>query len=172
MKYFFKKLSCFCCFLTVLTMTACGVSSGIDISINSGSNDSNDSNSIRWNTITITDIDSSSVDKIVPDRESLTENLENAGYTITEYTSVGDSALSIDRIVAEKDSKFIDITYGLTYEDAGNIFDEYYDLYKEDGDYYILALNGNYVYCVSDKKTFSNAGFTSTGNIGIQYIND
>ena len=169
MKYFFKKFICFCCFLTVLTMTACDISSGIDISINHGSNDSS---SIRWNTITITDIDSSSVDKIVPDREILTKNLKNAGYTITEYTSVGDSALTIDRIVAEKDSKFIDITYGLTYEDAGNIFDEYYDLYKEDGDYYILALNGNYVYCVNDKNTFSTAGFTSTGNIGIQYIND
>ena len=29
---------------------------------------------------------------------------------------------------------------------------------------------GNYVYCVKDKNTFSTAGFTSTGNIGIQYI--
>jgi hypothetical protein len=37
-------------------------------------------------------------------------------------------------------------------------------------DFYILARNGNYVYCVSDKQTFSKAGFTSTDNVGTQII--
>lgn len=169
MKPMFKSFGCILCLAIVISFAACRFSS--DIKVNSNK-DNNGTNGISWNGITVTDIDSSSVDKIVPDKESLIGNLEDAGYTITEYTSVGNSTLSIDRIIAEKDSKFIDITYGLTYENAGNIFNEYYDLYKKDGDYYILALNGNYVYCVSDKKTFSNAGFTSTGNIGIQYIND
>ncbi len=36
----------------------------------------------------------------------------------------------------------------------------------------IIAKNGNYVYCVSDKKTFKKAGFTSTGNVGVQYIHN
>lgn len=121
--------------------------------------------------ITITDIDQSAVDKIVPTKENLVKNLEDAEYTLTAYTSIGDSTLSIDRIVAEKDSKFIDITYGLSSKEADEIFKIYCDIY-EDNNYYILARNGNYVYCVKDKKTFSKAGFTSTGNIGIQYIND
>ena len=109
---------------------------------------------------------------VVPEKETLLANLEDAGYTISEYTSVDGSSLTIDRIIAEKGNRFIDITYGLTEEAAGEIFNAYCDIYKTDGDYYILAQNLNFVYCVSDKKTFSKAGFTSTSNIGIQYIND
>ena len=108
---------------------------------------------------------------IVPERETLVENLTNAGYTITEYASVDGSSLSIDRLIAEKEDKFIDITYGLSEEDAEEIFHAYCDIYREDGDHYILALNLNFVYCVSDKETFSTAGFKSTSNIGVQYIN-
>ena len=119
--------------------------------------------------ISITDIDGSEVDKIVPAKENLVANLEDAGYTLTAYTSIGDSTLSIDRVVAEKNSKFIDITYGLSSKEADEIFKIYSHLY-EDSDYYILARNGNYVYCVNDKNTFSTAGFTSTANIGIQHI--
>lgn len=69
----------------------------------------------------------------------------------------------------KKGGKFIDITYGLSAEDAEGIFNAYCELYPKG--YYILALNGNYVYCVSDKKTFSKAGFTSTANIGVMYMN-
>ncbi|MBR3954054.1 MAG: hypothetical protein IKJ63_01100 [Clostridia bacterium] len=109
-------------------------------------------------------------DKIVPARAMLIENLEDSGYAITTYTSVECSDLIIDRVVARKGNRFIDIAYGLTAEDAESIFDCYCTLYPDD--YYILACNGNYVYCVSDKTTFSKAGFTSTLNIGEQYIHD
>ena len=109
-------------------------------------------------------------DEIVPAKAILVENLEDSGYTITEHTNVEGSDLIIDRVVAEKGRKYIDITYGLTAEDAEEIFNAYCEQYKKG--YYILALNGNYVYCVSDKKTLSKAAFTSTANIGVQYINE
>ena len=108
--------------------------------------------------------------KIVPKREVLVENLENSGYTITALTSIDGSDLSIGRVKAEKGDKFIDIVYGLSSEDASRIFELYCALYPDD--YYILAQNGTYVYCVSDKQTFKKAGFTSTGNIGVQYIHN
>ena len=106
--------------------------------------------------------------KIVPKREVLIENLKNSGYAITILTAIEGSDLSIDRILAQKESKFIDIVYGLSEEDAATVFELYCELYSDH--YYILAQNGNYVYCVSDKKTFSKAGFTTTANVGVQYI--
>ena len=109
-------------------------------------------------------------DKIVPSREVLIENLENSGYTITALTAVEGSELTVDRVIAQKGSKFIDIVYGLSAEDSSKVFELYCGLYPDD--YYILAQNGNYVYCVSDKKTFSKAGFTSTDNVGEQYIHN
>jgi len=107
-------------------------------------------------------------DKIVPQREVLIENLENSGYTVTTLSAIDGSDLTIDRVMAQKGNKFIDIVYGLCSEDASKIFELYNELYPDD--YYILARNGNFVYCVSDKKTFSKAGFTSTANVGVQYI--
>ena len=109
-------------------------------------------------------------DKIVPSREVLIENLKNSGYTITALTTVEGSDLTVDRVIAQKGSKFIDIVYGLSAEDSSKVFELYCGLYPDD--YYILAQNGNYVYCVSDKKTFSKAGFTSTDNVGEQYMNN
>lgn len=106
--------------------------------------------------------------KIVPKREVLIENLKNSGYAITILTAIEGSDLSIDRILAQKENKFIDIVYGLSEEDAATVFELYCELYSDH--YYILAQNGNYVYCVSDKKTFSKAGFTTTANVGVQYI--
>ncbi len=135
---------CILVFLLVLSMTGCGSST---------------------NTNGIPD-----PDKIVPKRELLIENLENSGYTITTLTTVDGSDLTIDRVVAQKGNKFIDIVYGLYAEDASKIFELYCGLYSDD--YYILAQNGNHVYCVSDKRTFSKAGFTSTDNVGEQYIHN
>lgn len=109
-------------------------------------------------------------DKIVPKREVLIENLEDSGYTITTLTDIEGSDLTIDRVMAQKKDKFFDIVYGLSNEDASEVFELYCELYPDD--YYILAQNGNYVYCVSDKKTFSKAGFTTTDNVGEQYISD
>ena len=109
-------------------------------------------------------------DKIVPNREVLVKDLDDSGYTITVLTAIEGSDLIIDRILAQKGNKFIDIVYGLSAEDASKIFELYCGLYPDE--YYILAQNGNYVYCVSDKKTFSKAGFTSTANVGVQYIHN
>ena len=115
-------------------------------------------------------IDDLNPDKIVPKKDVLIENLTESGYLITTINTVEGSNLTIDRVMAKKGDKFIDIVYGLSDEEASKIFELYYTLYQSE--YYILAINGNYVYCVSDKKTFKKAGFTSTTNIGIQYIND
>ena len=109
-------------------------------------------------------------DKIVPKREVLIENLENSGYTITILTTMDGSDLTVDRVMAQKGDKFIDIVYGLSAEDFSNVFELYSGLYSDD--YYILAHNGNYVYCVGDKQTFTKAGFTSTANVGVQYIHN
>lgn len=109
-------------------------------------------------------------DKIVPSQEVLVENLENSGYTVTTLDAIENYDLTVDRVKAEKGDKFIDIVYGLSDEDSDKVFELYCEIYPDD--YYILAQNGNYVYCVSDKKTFSKAGFTTTDNVGEQYIND
>ncbi len=152
MKSIMKAFLCLFCCTTLLICTAC------------------DTGSENNTSITITNDGKIDINGVIPEKETLIQNLKNAGYTITEYTSVGSSDLTIDRLIAENGSKFIDITYGLSDEDAGSIFEEYCAMYKEDGDYYILALNVNFVYCVSDKETFSTAGFKSTSNIGIQHI--
>ena len=107
-------------------------------------------------------------DKIVPKREILIKNLENSGYSVNTLISVEGSDLTVDRIIAQKGNKSIDIVYGLSNEEASKIFELYREMYPDD--YYILAQNGNYVYCVSDKKTFRKAGFQSTENVGEQYI--
>ena len=109
-------------------------------------------------------------ERIVPARETLIENLKKAGYTVEEQTSVEGSELDIDRVIARKGKSFIDIVYGLSGEEAEEIFALYRGMYP-DG-FYVLARNGNYVYCVSDKQTFSKAGFTSTDNVGTQIIRD
>ena len=108
-------------------------------------------------------------EKIVPARETLIENLKAKGHEIEELSSVEGSGLSVDRVIARDGDKFIDIVYGLSSEEAMEIFDLFRGMYP-DG-YYILARNGNYVYCVSDRSTFKNAGFKSKDNVGTQYIN-
>ena len=93
------------------------------------------------------------------------------GDTISLGYSVDGSDLTIDRLIAEKGNKYIDITFGLSEEDSHTIFKASCDMYEADNDFYILANNLDLVYCVTDKKTFSKAGFKSTSNIGEQYIN-
>lgn len=109
-------------------------------------------------------------EKIVPRRDTLIENLESSGYTVQTLSATEGSDLTVDRVLARKGDRFIDIVYGLSSEDASTIFAVYCERYTDD--YYILARNGNCVYCVSDKQTFSKAGFTSTDNVGTQYIHE
>lgn len=109
-------------------------------------------------------------DKIVPEREALIENLKGSGYAVSELPSVEGLGISVDRVFAQNGDRFIDIVYGASAEEASEIFEAFCGLYPDD--YYILARNGNYVYCVSDKTTFSKAGFKSTDNVGVQYIHE
>ena len=108
-------------------------------------------------------------DKIVPAKETLIANLEKKGYAVREQTSAEGVDFPIDRVVAIKGDKFMDIVYGLSAEEAQTMLGLFCAQYT--GGYYILARNGNYVYCVSDKATFSKAGFRTTANVGTQYIN-
>ena len=108
-------------------------------------------------------------DEIVPTKEELVDALNGAGYEISEMSQSPEGSVPADRVYAEKGKSFIDISYGLDAEDRQTVFEEYEAAYK---DYYILAINGDYVYCIGDRKAFSKAGFTSTANVGIQYINE
>ena len=153
MKSIIKSFGCFLCFAIVISFTACGAGTSNNV-------------------ITINGNGDIEINNALPTKETLIENLENEGYTITEYTSIDGSDLTIDRLIAEKGKKYIDITFGLSDEDSKPVFDAYCNMYEADNNFYILARNLDLVYCVTDKKTFSKAGFTSTGNIGIQYIND
>ncbi|MBH1939641.1 hypothetical protein I5677_01885 [Mobilitalea sibirica] len=114
-----------------------------------------------------TKIEALTADDIVPNEEELTRNLKEASYSITSYTDVSGSKILTSRIYAEKGSSFIDICYGLTEEDLQTVFDYFESIYPQ---YYILAINGNYVYCIGDEDVFRLAGFTSIRNIGTQYI--
>ena len=151
MKPVFKPFGCILCLAIVISFAAC----------DAGSED---------NVITISNgvIETNNT---LPEKKTLIKNLEDAGYTITKYSSVDGSDLTIDRLIAEKGNKYIDITFGLSEEDSNTIFKAYCDMYEADNDFYILANNLDLVYCVTDKKTFSKAGFKSTSNIGEQYIN-
>ncbi len=108
-------------------------------------------------------------DNIVPSKENLIAALTEEEYEISEPEVPEVSNEAAERVLAEKGDRFIDIVYGLDAEELQTVFHYYEETYE---DYYILAINGDYVYCVSDKKTFSKAGFTSKANIGIQYINE
>ncbi len=111
--------------------------------------------------------DSTSPDDVVPTAQDLTDSLTKAKYDITNYSDVTDSAIAAERIYAKNGNSFIDICYSLTEEDTQAVFNYYEETYSK---YYILAINGNYVYCIGDKKAFDKAGFTSKFNVGTQYI--
>ncbi len=105
---------------------------------------------------------------VVPDEAVLIANLEKKGYSIETFDVALNSNIPANRVLAKKGKSFIDICYGLDATNVNDVFSEYKDVYW-DTDYYILAQNGYYVYCVSDKKTIKRSGFNGTANIGIQY---
>ena len=106
-------------------------------------------------------------ENIVPTKKDLIKNLEAHSYTIETSTTFPGTDIIVDRVYATKNGKIIDICYGLTEADAIFLFSLYENEYTN---FYILAQNTNFVYCISDKTTFKNAGFTSLANDGIQYI--
>lgn len=107
------------------------------------------------------------IDSVVPSTNELIKNLTQKGYSITRYDTIDNLDILVRRIYAEKDDSFIDICYDLSSKDEKTVFEYYEDTYDE---YYLMAQNESYVYCISDKKTFKNAGFKSLANNGIQYI--
>ena len=107
---------------------------------------------------------------VVPSKEELKENLGKLGFAIEETDKVLDSDIAAEQISAVDGDKFCVISYGLDSDAAKNVFAIYEKQYSED-QYYILAQNEKFVYCVSDKKTFDAAGFKSLANSGTQYIN-
>lgn len=113
-------------------------------------------------TSSVTDIDS-----VVPTADELVKDLTEKGYSITRFDKIDNLDISVQRIFAEKNDRFIDICYGVSDKDAKTVFDHFADTYDK---YYLLAQNESYVYCISDKKTFKYAGFKSLANNGIQYI--
>ncbi|MBO5352587.1 MAG: hypothetical protein J6J42_01750 [Lachnospiraceae bacterium] len=138
-----KCIIVMCCMVGILGVIGCGKSKPEDI------------------------LESLNPDNIVPSKETLVAALTEADYEISEPEVPEVSTDTAERVLAEKGARFIDIVYGLTGDELQTVFQYYQETYS---DYYIMAINGDYVYCVSDKKTFSKAGFTSTANIGIQYI--
>ncbi len=73
-------------------------------------------------------------------------------------------------ISAKKGNSFCVITYRLDQTEADKVFELYEKKFIED-DYYIMAKNGTFVYCISDDASFRDAGFNELANSGIQYIN-
>ncbi len=105
----------------------------------------------------------------VPSYEILVQNLTQEGYSIQEEIQALDCDVKAKRVIATKGKKYIDICYELEAEDVDLVFEKYREKY-EDTSFYILAQNGKFVYCVSDKKTFKKSGFTSTANVGYQIM--
>ncbi|HHY64890.1 MAG TPA: hypothetical protein GX501_07560 [Clostridiaceae bacterium] len=119
--------------------------------------------------ITSNGVETTKPEDAVPQKDQLLQNLKDKGYHIEYYNTVFDSEISCYRILATKDNAFIDICYDLADDNAEKAFYEYENKYNK---YYLMAMNGTYVYCISDKEVFKDAGFKSLANNGIQYIND
>ena len=112
------------------------------------------------------------IDDIIPRRNELIANLTSAGYEIQIFDTALNSETAAQRILAKKEKAFVDICYGLTVEQAKNLFENYKTNYHKDNKptYYIMAQNQQYLYCVSSRQAFRDAGFQSDSNIGTQYI--
>ena len=110
-------------------------------------------------------------DDFVPEQEELTKNLENVGFHIEIKDKALNSDIPATQISASKAERYCYITYGLTDEQAKEIY-EIYEKQFSKSSYYILVQNESYVYCFSDHKTFLDAGFESLATNGILCINE
>lgn len=113
----------------------------------------------------------SSPDEVVPTYETAVNNLTLDGYSVRTEDTALDSDIKAKRLYADKGNSFIDICYNLSEDDAKVVFEKYRDKY-ENSSFYVLAQNGNYVYCVSDKSTFEICGFAGLANWGYQIIHN
>ena len=115
-----------------------------------------------------TEVNTIDLQDIIPSDQVLIKNLDAQGYEIETYDLALDGKTDATRVFAKQGDKFIDISYCNNSNEAVEAFKSYEDKYK---DYYIMAQNDKYIYCISDTATFDNAGFDSLYNVGIQYIN-
>ncbi|HEX3021959.1 MAG TPA: hypothetical protein VHQ24_14955 [Lachnospiraceae bacterium] len=126
------------------------------------------SNELTTNTDGSVNISDINISEIVPAETVLIQNLTVSEYNVEKFDTVMDTEINASRIYASRNEHFIDITYCGNEDEANEVFSAYEKEYKE---FYLLAQNGCYVYCVSDNETFTEAGFTALTNIGVQYIN-
>lgn len=107
---------------------------------------------------------------VVPAEETVSANLEGKDYEIEQTETVFESDIEAMTISARKDNSFCIISYCLDQAEAEKGFAIYEKKFSED-DYYIMAQNGAFVYCMSDENAFRDAGFSELANSGIQIIN-
>ena len=112
------------------------------------------------------------IDDIIPQRDALIANLTGKGYEIQTFDTALNSEIPAQRVLAKNGKVFVDFCYGLTEEQAKSLFENYKAEYHEDNKptYYIMAQNKQYLYCVSSRQAFEDAGFLGDYNEGTQYI--
>lgn len=127
--------------------------------------------------------------RVVPKKDDLVKNLNDKGYKVTDEMVTMEAGLEVNQVKATKGDSFVLIVYCQSEEVATAVLsvpgeaDSSIDTsegkgmysilgeeYTED-EFYLLARNENFVYCISDKKSFKAAGFTSLANSGVQIIN-
>jgi hypothetical protein len=69
-----------------------------------------------------------------------------------------------------KENSFCVITYCLDQAEAEKVFAIYEKKFSEE-DCYLMAQNGAFVYCMSDDRSFRDAGFSGLANSGTLIIN-
>lgn len=110
------------------------------------------------------------VNDYVPGKDMLVTNLKEAGYEVKSESVQFSEGITGERIMASKGESFCSIVYGLDVEEAAVVFKDYEKEYSEE-DYFVLAQNEQFVYCMSDKKAFDGAGFTKLGTSGVLFVN-
>lgn len=115
-------------------------------------------------------IDAFDTADVVPDEETVRANLEGKDYEIEQTETVFESDIEAMTIAARKDNSFCIISYCLDQAEAEKVFAIYEKKFSED-EFYIMAQNGAFVYCMSDDRSFRDAGFSELANSGIQIIN-
>ena len=95
---------------------------------------------------------------------------KEAGYEVKSESVQFSEGITGERIMASKGESFCSIVYGLDVEEAAVVFKDYEKEYSED-EYFVLAQNEQFVYCMSDKKAFDGAGFTKLGTSGVLFVN-
>ncbi len=156
------------CLLVLITLTVCVFSTSCATDDRKGKTFQKNIG-VSHGTVNVSDEAQSSQEDPVPSKEDIIANLDEKGFTITEDVAVPGSDIPVDRVYAENGELFFDICYGLTEEQADEIFGVYESTYDEN-EIYLLADNQDVIYAVSDSNTFKAAGFETLATNGRLYI--